>query len=83
MAVAQKKRRPKSDAPRPKPAAEGRWTPDTIRAMRVRLGLSIEQAAAKVGVTTRAFHAWELASQDRTPSPSHRILLDLLSAGKL
>jgi DNA-binding transcriptional regulator YiaG len=54
-----------------------------IRAIRESLGLSIEQAAAKVGVKPRTWQAWEQPSQDRQPSSSHIILIRLLEEGKL
>jgi DNA-binding transcriptional regulator YiaG len=58
-------------------------TPKGIRAIRESLGLSIEQAAAKVGVKPRTWQAWEQPSQKRDPSPSHAILIRLLEDGSL
>jgi len=57
--------------------------PGEIRALRESLGLTIEQAADKVGVRPRTWHAWELASQERRPSRSHLLLIHLLKAGKI
>jgi DNA-binding transcriptional regulator YiaG len=58
-------------------------TPAEIRAIRLRLGLTIEEAAEKVGVVPTTFRKWELPSQKRTPSPSQAILIRLLEQGKL
>jgi DNA-binding transcriptional regulator YiaG len=83
MAVMDKQRKPRRKAPKAAPPAAKVWTPAAVRATRERLGLTIEQAAAKVGVTPRTFYSWELASQDREPSASHKILLGLLDSGTL
>jgi DNA-binding transcriptional regulator YiaG len=53
-------------------------TPERIRALREKLGYSIEEAAARVGVKPRTWQAWEQPSQERGPSPSHLILIRLL-----
>lgn len=58
-------------------------TPDGIRSLREQLGLTVEQAAEKVGVTSRAWRSWEQPSQDRRPSPSHEILIRLLEDGTI
>lgn len=58
-------------------------TPARLREIRERLGLSVEQAAAKVGVRPRTWHSWELPSQKRHPSPSHEILIRLLEGGAI
>lgn len=58
-------------------------TPARIRAIRKGLGLTVAQAAAKVGVAPRTWLGWELPSQDRRPSASHVILIRLLQAGKI
>lgn len=58
-------------------------TPARIRAIRKRLGLTIAEAAGKVGVQPRTWHAWELPSQNRAPSESHTILIRLLEQSKL
>ncbi len=57
------------------------WTPDAVRALRTRLGLSLEEAARKVGVRPRTWLSWELASQGRKPSASAMILLRWLDKG--
>lgn len=67
---------PTMTAPR-KPAL----TPARIRAIRKGLGLTVAQAAAKVGVTPRGWKSWEIPSQQRHPSPSHVILIRLMEAG--
>lgn len=61
----------------------GTPSPAEIRAIRRARGLTIEQAAASVGVKPRTWLAWELPSQKRTPSPSHVILIRLLENGDL
>lgn len=53
--------------------------PYEIRALRLGLGLSLEQAAEKVGVRPRTWMGWELPSQKRHPSPSHLILIRLMA----
>jgi transcriptional regulator with XRE-family HTH domain len=58
-------------------------TPKKIRALRQRLGLTIAQAAEKVGVQPRTWYGWELPSQKRRPSPSHAILLHLMAEGTI
>ena len=58
-------------------------TPEAIRALRLRLGLSLEECAARVGVSPLTWYGWELPSQKRRPSRSHAILLALLAAGKI
>lgn len=58
-------------------------TPAEIRALRERLGLTLEQAAEKVGVQPSTWYKWETPSQKRNPSPSHLILIRLLEQGKL
>lgn len=69
--------------PKRKPAPVPVWTPAAIRALRLRLGLTVKQAAEKVGVTARTWLAWELPSQEREPAASHLILIGLLDDGTL
>lgn len=57
------------------------WTPERIRKLRERLGLTQAQAAAKVNGTWRTWQSWELG--DRQPSPQAALLLDLLDSGKI
>lgn len=78
-AVARKK--PKHE--RPKSPTPDELTPEKIRAIRKARGLSIEEAAEKIGVHPRTLLKWELPRQNRKPSPSHVILLRLLQAGTL
>lgn len=59
------------------------WTPERVRALRLRLRLTLDAAASKVGVRPRTWLGWELPSQNRHPSKSHEILLTLLDAGKI
>jgi DNA-binding XRE family transcriptional regulator len=54
-----------------------------LRAMRKKKGWSIEYCAEKIGVAERTWHMWELPKQNRWPSPSHAILIELLFSGKL
>ncbi len=56
-------------------------TPDEIRAVREARGLSVEDAAERIGVSGRTWYHWE--SGDRVPSESHAILIGLLRARKL
>lgn len=58
-------------------------SPAEIRALRLRLKLTLQEAAEKVGVAWRTWYGWELKSQKRKPSPSHVILLRLLEKGLL
>jgi transcriptional regulator with XRE-family HTH domain len=58
-------------------------SPRALRALREKLGLTIAQAAKRIGVGARAWASWEQPSQDRWPAPSHLILIRLLSEGKL
>lgn len=57
--------------------------PARLKKLRADLGLTIEQAAEKVGVRPWTWYGWETPSQDRKPSKSHAILIDLLESGKL
>jgi DNA-binding transcriptional regulator YiaG len=50
-------------------------TPAQIRALRLRLGLTLEEIADKVGVSARTWMSWELPSQKRKPG---RLALRLL-----
>jgi transcriptional regulator with XRE-family HTH domain len=56
---------------------------ERLRRLRARRGLTVEQAAEAVGVKPRTWQSWEQPSQDRRPSASHLILIDLLERGKL
>lgn len=58
-------------------------TPEQVRAFRLSLGLTIEQAADRIGIKPRTWKSWEQPSQDRGPSASHVILLRLLESGEL
>lgn len=57
--------------------------PSLLKRIRKERGLTIEQAAAKVGVTPRAWKSWEQPSQNRRPSKSHAILISLVRRGDL
>lgn len=70
----------KKPTPARKPANP--W-PAKLAALRARLGLTVEQAAERVGVKPRTWQAWEQPSQRRAPSPSHAILIGLLERGKI
>lgn len=52
-----------------------------LTAIRKTLGLTQAQAADKVGVSMRAWVAWELGT--RKPTKSHLILIGQLADGKL
>lgn len=69
MAKKRKKRRPSA------------WTAKQVRALRERLDLTQEEAAAKVGVTRRQWAAWE--GGESTPSGPAAKLLDLMGDGKI
>lgn len=58
-------------------------TPQDIRALRELLGLSIEQAAARIGINPRTWQSWEQPSQKRKPSPAHVKLIRLLEDGTI
>ncbi len=58
-------------------------TPKRIRDIREKLGLTIEQAAERIGVMPRTWRAWEQPSQGRSPSESHAILIRLLQDGTI
>jgi len=68
-------------APSPGSSPASAWTPAAIRALRERLGLTLKQAAAAVGVTLRAWQSWE--ANERIPSGQSLILLDLLASGRI
>ena len=57
------------------------WTPGRIRDLRERLGLSVDDAAAKLNVTPRQWFYWEAGT--RKPSGPATLLLDLLSRKKI
>lgn len=57
------------------------FTPAKVKSVRDNLGLTQAEAAEKVGVSRRAWAAWE--SGERQLSPSSIILLRLLAEGKL
>jgi DNA-binding transcriptional regulator YiaG len=57
------------------------WTPHEIRKLRAALDLLQKEAAARVRISQQLWAGWERGY--RTPSPSHRLLLDLLEAGLL
>ncbi len=57
------------------------WTPQRIKALRLRLGLTQAQAAARVGVTRRAWAGWE--GGEVTPTRPILILLNLLKDKKI
>lgn len=57
--------------------------PAEIRGIREALGLTVEQAAARIGVKPRTWLYWELPKQQRWPSASHLILIRLLQDGTL
>lgn len=59
-----------------------RYSPEWLRELRGRLGnLSQTAAAKKVGVSRRAWAAWE--GGEKQPSKPVQILLDMLDRGKL
>jgi DNA-binding XRE family transcriptional regulator len=58
-------------------------TPEELRALRERLGLTQAEAADKVGVARRTWMYWENPARDRRPSSSHAKLIKLLADGKL
>lgn len=53
-------------------------TPADLIAMRVRIGLTQEKLAARIGVTTRTIQHWEAGT--RKPPTSAVIVLTLMSA---
>lgn len=55
------------------------WTSHDIRKLRASLGLLQKDAAARVRISQQLWADWERGY--RTPSPAHRLLLDLLEAG--
>lgn len=69
--MAKKKRKPEQ------PARKRRWTPAKIRALRHDLGLTQEEAAARVAVARISWARWEAGTQ--FPSPPLELLLDLLA----
>jgi len=58
-------------------------TAKALREMREERGWTIDYCAEKIGVARRTWHLWELPKQNRWPSPSHAILIQLLFADKL
>lgn len=66
--------------PDPPPAAPPPW-PERLRALRSRLGLTQQQAAARIRVSLRAWSGWERGED--TPSPPFELLLELLEAEKI
>lgn len=68
---------------RSKPVVPHIPSPEEIKAIRVKRGLTIEEAAEKVGVRPSTWYGWETPSQNRRPSPSHAILIGLLARKKL
>ncbi len=60
--------------------AESTWTPERLKALRHRLDLTQTEAAARVGVSRRAWASWE--GGEKQPSRPVRILLDQLDARK-
>lgn len=59
------------------------YTPKKIRELRELNGWTVAYCAEQVGVAERTWRYWELPKQNRFPSPSHVILLDLLFSKKL
>lgn len=57
------------------------WTPERIRELRKRRGLTQTEAATKFGVSRRSWAAWE--SGEQTPSPPIVVLLGLLDQEKI
>jgi transcriptional regulator with XRE-family HTH domain len=57
--------------------------PSRLKRIRAERGLTVEQAAALIGVARSTWYGWETPSQLRWPSPSHAILIELLEQGKL
>lgn len=56
-------------------------SPDELRALRKRLGLTQAEAAEKIGVSHRAWIAWE--NDERTPSATATQIIRLLSENTL
>ena len=57
------------------------WTAQEIRELRLRLHLTLREAAAKVGVSLRQWVYWEAGTN--SPRGSACILLDQMSQGKI
>ena len=57
------------------------WTPDAIRTLRESLGLTVDDAAARIHVSPRVWFYWEAGT--RKPSRSTALLLDLLKRKKI
>ncbi len=68
-------------APRKRRSAARVQTPKELKALRRRLGLTQAQAAARIGVATRTWIAWE--NRQNVPSTAAATLIRLLSQGKL
>ncbi len=58
-------------------------TPRYIRAVRVRLRLTQQQAADKIGVARRTWMYWESPKRGQAPSPAAARLIRMLDEGKL
>lgn len=57
-------------------------TPEQVRQIRERFGLTQAQAASAIGVSARTWHAWELPRDRpnaRTPGGLARVTLGLLN----
>ena len=61
--------------------AEKTWTPAEIRALRICMGWSVQQAADLVGVTDGMWYFWEQGRHK--PRKPIRILFDQIEAGKI
>lgn len=57
------------------------WTPTTIRDLREARGLSVDDAAKKLGISPRQWFHWEAGT--RRPSGPAVVLLDLLKSKKI
>jgi len=57
------------------------WTAKQVKDLRSELDLTQHEAAALLRISQPLWAAWE--SGARKPSPSHRLLLELLEAGEL
>jgi len=57
------------------------WTAATISSLRERLGLTVDRASERVGVSPRQWTHWEAGT--RKPSGPAAMLLDLLSRNKI
>lgn len=63
--------------------SRGEWPPERIKALRVRLGITFDELAARLGVTRQTCQAWCVpitGSTYRAPRGSSAVLLEQLEA---